>query len=166
MIYISKKIYIIGGLGSGKSYFAKKLSQKTGIDYFGVDPIVFKEGFFEERTEEDRDYNFQNIVKKERWILEGTFTENWISTGLASSTQIIYLATPPLVRLWRFIRRVGWRGINKQNDLIDRTKLVLGFKHKEWDRTANKYEELLKPYKNKVTILKSSKEVTKYLDSL
>ena len=83
MTYMSKKIYIIGGLGSGKSYFAKKLSQKTDIDYFGVDQIVFKEGFFEERTEEDRDYNFQNIVKKERWILEGTFTESWISTGLA-----------------------------------------------------------------------------------
>jgi adenylate kinase family enzyme len=160
---MNKKIYIICGLGSGKSFFAKKLSDKTGIECFDMDRVVFKEKSFEERPELERDVIFEAIIKKEDWILEGTFTEDWIIPGLTSSSQIIYLRILPLVRFYRFVKRIFKQGIFKQNNLYNRSKLVLGFKHKEWDRTSYKYRELLKQFKNKVIILKSAKEIEKYL---
>lgn len=161
---MNNKIYIIGCLGSGKSFLAKKLSHKTGIDHFDVDRIVFKESGFEERTIKERNTIFENISKKDNWILEGTFTESWIIPGLEASSQIIYLTTPRFVRFYRFIKRILRQGIFNQSDLIGRTKLVLGFKYKDWDRTANKYEELLKPFKDKVITLKSKKEVEEWID--
>lgn len=162
---MNTKVYIIGGLGSGKSYFAKKLSEKIGVPYFDIDQIVFKESRFDERTESERNAIFENIFKKDSWILEGTFTEDWIIPGLEASSRIIYLTTPPAARLYRFIKRILKQGILKQNDLLGRTKLVLGFKHKEWDRTANKYEEVLALHKNKVITLKSKKEVVDFIDA-
>lgn len=162
---MNTKIYIIGGLGSGKSFFAKKLSNGTGIQHFDMDRIVFKEDSFEERTDGERNAIFENIIKKDAWILEGTFTEGWIIPALEGSSQIIYLTTPPFIRLYRFIRRIIKQGILNQNNLFGRTKLVLGFKYKEWDRTSNKYEEILKPYKGKVIRLKSAKEVKDFLGS-
>lgn len=68
------------------------------------------------------------------------------------------------MRFYRFIKRILRQGIFNQSDLIGRTKLVLGFKYKDWDRTANKYEELLKPFKDKVITLKSKKEVEEWID--
>ena len=160
---MNNKIYIIGGLGSGKSFLAKELSKKTGIEYFNMDKIIFKEGSFEEK---ERSSIFENIVKKDRWIVEGTFTEDWILSGLRRSSQIIYLKTSPLVRLYRFIKRTLPEGISKQSDLLGRVKLVLGFRHKEWDRTSTKYEQLLEPFKDKVIILKSKKEIEDFLQAM
>jgi adenylate kinase family enzyme len=136
---MNTKIYIIGGLGSGKSFFAKKLLDKTGIEYFDMDRIVFKEGSFEQRDEKERDNIFENTTNKDHWILEGTFTESWITPGLGEASQIIYLTTHPLIRFYRFIKRILKQGISNQNDLFGRTKLVLGFRYKEWDRTEMNY---------------------------
>ena len=162
---MNSRIYIIGGLGSGKSFFAKKLSEKTGIEYFNMDRIIFKEGSFEERTDEERNLIFESIVKKNNWILEGTFTESWITPGLEEATHIVYLATPRLISLYRFIKRTAREGVFKQSGLFGRTVLVLGFKYKEWDRTADKYEEILRPHKNKVVTLKSEKEVRDFIST-
>ena len=162
---MNTKIYIIGGLGSGKSFFAKNLSSKIGIECFDMDRIIFKEGSFEERANEERDAIFEKIIKEDYWILEGTFTEDWIIPGLEASSQIIYLTTPPFVRLYRFTKRILKQGVFNQTDLIGRTKLVLGFKYKEWDRTATKYKEILRPYKHKVIELKSKRDVSDFIDA-
>ena len=165
---MNNKIYIIGGLGAGKSFFAKKLSEKIRIESFAMDQIVFRGEVseFEERGEEERNTIFEDTVKKDQWILEGTFTEDWILSGLRRSSQIIYLKTSPLVRLYRFIKRTLPEGISKQSDLLGRVKLVLGFRHKEWDRTSTKYEQLLEPFKDKVIILKSKKEIEDFLQAM
>ncbi len=162
---MNTKIYIIGGLASGKSFFAKKLSSKMGVEYFDMDRIVFKENSYEERTGRERNTIFGNVIKKDAWIVEGTFTEDWIIPGLEASSQIIYLTTPALVRLHRFIKRILKQGILKQNHLFGRTKLVLGFKYKEWDRTAHTYEEVLRPHTHKVVTLKSKKEIQRFITS-
>lgn len=163
---MNTRIYIIGGLGSGKSFLAKKLSEKTGVEHFDLDRIVFKEQSFEERGESERGILFESILKQENWIVEGTFTESWIVKGLEASSQIIYMTTPPLVRLYRFILRIFGQGISHQNNLFGRTALVLGFKYKEWDRSSTRYEELLSPYTTKTTKLSSAQEVTRYLKQL
>ena len=162
---MNKKIYITGGLSSGKSFFAKKLSEKTGIEYFGMDQIVFKESEFEERGEEERNAIFENIVNMESWILEGTFTEDWVVPGLKMSSQIIYLDTPPLKRFYRFIKRTWPEGIFKQSDLFGRVTLVLGFRYKEWDRTVSGYRKLLEPFKDKLVTLISNKEVEDFISA-
>ena len=160
---MNSRIYIIGGLGSGKSFLSKKLSEKSGLEYFEMDKIVFKESKFEERTEQERNVIFENILKKDNWILEGTFTEEWIVPGLSRATKIIYLSTLPSLRLFRFMKRIIKQGIHKQNNLLNRIKLVLGFKHKEWNRTAEKYKQLLEPFKSKVITLRSKKEVNDFM---
>lgn len=162
---MNNKIYIIGGLASGKSYFAKKLSEKTGIGYFGMDQIVFKDSpDDEERGHEERDTIFEETVTKEKWILEGTFTEDWVLSGLTMSSQIIYLDTPPLKRLCRFIKRTWREGLCKQSELLGRVKLVLGLRYKELDRTSSGYKKLLEPFKDKVITLKSSIRSNKELE--
>lgn len=163
---MSTRIYIIGCLGSGKSFFAKELSRKIGIEYFEMDRIVFNNSTFEERTKEERDRLFETLIKKENWILEGTFTEDWVLLGLEGSSQVVYLATPSLVRLYRFIKRIIKQGILNQDDLLGRVRLVLGFRYKEWDRTASKYEQILKPYKDKVVTLKSKREMQNFIYAL
>ena len=59
---MNNKIYIIGGLGAGKSFFAKKLSEKIRIESFAMDQIVFRGEVseFEERGEEERNTIFED----------------------------------------------------------------------------------------------------------
>lgn len=158
------KIYIIGCLGSGKSFLGKKLSEKSGVEHFNLDDVVYLDKNFNKREEKERDIILEKIIKKKSFIMEGVYTKDWILPAIEESSLIIYLDITPLTRLYRFIKRNIKQGTLRQKGFFGRSLLVLGFKYKETDRTKTKYERLLKPYQDKMTIIKSEKEVNYFID--
>lgn len=160
------KLYIIGGLGSGKSYLAKKLSESTHSVHYDLDRIVFINSLFKERGQEERDTIFASRCNEGHWVIEGTYTEDWIKLGLEKADVIIYLNIHPLTRFLRFIKRIWGQGILQQQNLYGRSLLVLGFKYKEYDRTGKGYRKLLERYRDKVVVLKSEDDVNNYLHSI
>lgn len=67
-----EKVIIIGCPGAGKSTFARKLKEKTGLPLFYLDMIWHKpDGTNIFRDEFDG--KIKEIMKKEQWILDGNY---------------------------------------------------------------------------------------------
>ena len=75
-----KKIVIIGSPGAGKSTFARKLHEKTGLPLVYLDSIWHKA----DRTHisrEEFDIRLDEILSLDSWIIDGNYSRTW-SAGL------------------------------------------------------------------------------------
>lgn len=67
-----EKAIIIGCPGAGKSTFARKLKEKTGLPLFYLDMIWHKEDGTN-ISRDEFDGKIKEIMKKEQWILDGNY---------------------------------------------------------------------------------------------
>lgn len=160
------KIYIIGGARSGKSFLAEKLSEKIGITHYDLDDVVFQKPSFEERSINERDAELKKILDSERWIIEGAYAEDWTLSALQKADAIIWLNTSPIIKLGRFLKKTIQPGAGNRENIYGRGKLVIGLKHKQWDRSPSKYRNLLKSFDEKLRIIKSKRDIQNLLDAI
>ena len=67
-----KRAIVIGCPGAGKSTFARKLKDKTGLPLYYLDRIFHKP----DRTtvpREEFDQKLQTILQTDRWIIDGNY---------------------------------------------------------------------------------------------
>ena len=67
-----KRVIVIGSPGAGKSTFARKLKDKTGLPLYYLDRIFHKP----DRTtvnREEFDQKLQTILQTDRWIIDGNY---------------------------------------------------------------------------------------------
>ena len=152
------KIYIIGGARSGKSFLGKNLSNKTRINHFNLDNVVFIEVGKQRRNTESINEKLNKILLSEKWIIEGAYAENWIVPALKKADMIIWLDTPPLIKLFRFLKQAIKKEKDGFKNFYGRGLLAVGLKYKKWDRSRACYQNLLRPFENKVIILKSIRD--------
>lgn len=160
------KIYIIGTGRSGKSFLAGQISKKTKIQHYDLDNLVFIEVGKTERDAKSRDEAINNILLSDSWIIEGVYTEEFIKTALDKADVIIWVDTPAPVKLSRFFRKAITMGRDGFKNFYGRAMLVAGLKYKNWDRSRQCYQKLLEPFKEKVFVLKSKKEINNFLNKL
>lgn len=86
---ILDKIIIIGSPGAGKSYFARELSEKTGLPLFHMDNIYWNEDKSHISREELQN-EIARIIEEDAWIIDG----NYISTleqRVQASQMVIFM---------------------------------------------------------------------------
>ena len=67
-----KRVIVIGSPGAGKSTFARKLKDKTGLPLYYLDRIFHKpDGTTFTRKEFDQ--KLQTIMQTDRWIIDGNY---------------------------------------------------------------------------------------------
>lgn len=160
-----KKVYIIGGARSGKSFLGKHLSIKTGINHYDLDKIVFIEIGKTMRDESDRNNKFKEILLNGSWIVEGVYTEDWIIPALEKADKIIWLDTPAPIKLLRFLKKSITERKDGFKNFYGKGKLAIGLKHKGLDRSRACYKNLLQSFEDKVIIVKSKRDLEKFLRS-
>lgn len=69
---IGKKIIIVGCPGSGKSTFARKLRDKTGLPLYYLD-MIFHNPDRTTVSSEEFDEKLKQILKKGEWIIDGNY---------------------------------------------------------------------------------------------
>ena len=109
------RIYIIGTSGSGKTYFAKKLSQKLGIPFYDSDDVGFIEKFSKSRPVQDRKKLIDKISKKKKWIIDARVT-SWAREPMKKADLIIWLRTSPFIRTLRILKRYLARKMNGRSE--------------------------------------------------
>lgn len=67
-----EKVIIIGCPGAGKSTFARKLKEKTGLPLFYLD-MVWHKADGTNISRDEFDGKIKEIMKKEQWILDGNY---------------------------------------------------------------------------------------------
>ncbi|MBZ9632933.1 DNA topology modulation protein FlaR [Clostridium sp. FP1] len=101
-----KKIHIIGGPGSGKTYISQKISKNLHIERYDLDELFWdKSNSYDTKSDiNKRNENLRMILSKESWIIEGVYY-SWLQDSFIKSDIVFILKPKVLKRDWRIIKR-------------------------------------------------------------
>lgn len=149
------KIHIVGGPGSGKSYFADRLAEQFGIPHYDLDDLQWDNtaaDYGTKRNPQEREKLLNQILQREDWIIEGVY-HAWCRQCFADADRIYILEVPRSVYRYRIIRRFIRRKLGleqgKRETLKSLTDLLKWADHYQ---RANlpEIKKLLQPYCSKV----------------
>lgn len=158
------KIRIIGACGSGKSYIARELSKKYGVDYYETDNLVWdRNGENLRYSLEVRDAQLEEILDKPSWILEGVHYK-WGQESFEKADLIVILRPNRVFRdlrvITRFIKtRLGFEQANYKQSFKNLYVMIF-----EWNRgydqeAIHRIIELTNNFSDRRVILKNNKEL-------
>ena len=161
------KIAIIGSPGAGKSTLAQQLGKSLNIEIIHLDRYFWRPEW-REKPRDARIEILKGLVRKERWIIEGTYL-GASEPRLNAADTIIFLDIPPWLCLHRIRQRHNKYKGQPRPDLPDGCSdhlnltcvlKVLGFPL----RGRSTLKQKLRNYKSKQIIwLRSRKEVEDFL---
>ena len=170
-----KRIYILGTVGSGKTYLANKLSKILKIKHYDLDDIFWAKKFGEKRDEKERDKLFRNLCRNKAWIIEGVYSV-WVEGGIKKSDLVIFVDPKTLTLLYRIIKRYISREKSRRKgkeryqenlrDVFGLMKSVMKYKNKKFERGYYKHKELIDKHQVEVIYLKSRKEINRFLKDI
>ena len=157
-----KKVIIIGCSGSGKTTFAEKLRDKTGLPLFYLDAIWHKP----DRTHiprEEFDVRLAEILARDCWIIDGNYSRT-VERRMAACDTVFFFDLPTEICLDGAISRLGkgrydipWIDTELDPKL---KREIEEFPHKNLPRIY----DLLKKYSDKnIIVFKSREEVDEFL---
>jgi adenylate kinase family enzyme len=165
-----EKIVIIGSPGAGKTTLAKELHSMLKIKVFHLDRLFWQRGW-KGKTRDTRIGIMDNLVLEKGWIIEGTYLSS-SEPRLYTADTIIFLDIPPLLCLWRIIKRHRKYHGRSLRDIPEgctdkltllRMLKVLAFPF----RGRRTLKQKLRNYKSKQIIwLRSGKEIKDFLAQL
>lgn len=100
-----RRIMIVGGPGSGKSWVSRRLRQISGLPVHHMDHIHWLPGWVE-RDNLEKDMLTREIHARDAWIFEGGHSRTYRERA-ARAELLVWLDLPVGLR----IRRVLWRAI-------------------------------------------------------
>ena len=103
--FYGQKVLVLGCSGSGKSTFAKKLAERTGLPLFHLDNLWWKA----DRTHISRaefDQKLAEILAKDQWILDGDYSRTY-ETRIRACDTIFILDYPEEVCRKGIEERIG-----------------------------------------------------------
>jgi adenylate kinase family enzyme len=99
-----EKIAVIGIGGSGKTLFARRLAQQTGLPVFHMDTLLWKGNWEEVSEQEYLTRQRQLLDEHDSWIIEG-YVDEALAARLQAADTIIYFDYSGLRCAWRVLRR-------------------------------------------------------------
>jgi len=159
------KILIVGDACRGKSTLASKLSSKFGIPHHSTDDFLYEIKFTKYRDPKEAVDEISKIFQNEKWIVEGT-TKKLYKFGLESSDMIIHLKHKNIATQWLYlIRRSLSRNDETLRGLLKLMRHVLYKKyHIGYRKGKPTPTEIVEPYKHKVVVLSSFREIDDFVD--
>lgn len=163
------KIHIIGCSGTGKTYLAKKLSEKYKISHYDLDDIYWDNTSQEygiKSSVEKRDKLLQKILEKDNWIIEGIYYK-WLQQSFKDADIIYILDLPKYIYKIRIVKRFIKRKLKLETGKKETLKSLL-----ELLKWTNRFQnedmkeiiKILEKYKEKIYFLRSKNEIKKILE--
>ena len=163
----AKRIMIIGSPGSGKSTFARRLRDKSGLPLFYLDMIKHKP----DKTEiprEEFNIKLAEILKLPEWIIDGNY-QRTLEVRMQEADAIILFDLPTAICLEGVKARIG----TKREDLPwVETEETLEGGFRQWivnfaEKQLTEIYSLLKKYSDKeIVIFKSREEADVFISLL
>jgi adenylate kinase family enzyme len=100
----AQKIAVVGIGGSGKSVFARKLAEQTGLPLFHMDALFWKGNWQAVPEAEYIEAQRKLLAENDHWIIEG-YVDEVLADRLRDADLIIYLDYSGFRCFWRIIRR-------------------------------------------------------------
>ena len=166
------KIAVIGYCGAGKSTLARALGERYGIPVLHFDMVHWAPGW-QERDKAESHQIAHEFMKQSEWVIDGNYTNYEYERRMAEADEIIFLDFPRLncfVRAWK--RYFHHRGRTRA-DMAEGCPEKMDPEFMKWllwkGRKRQKQKWLaagLSNHLEKVTFLRSQKEIDQYLEGL
>ncbi|MGV3531299.1 MAG: AAA family ATPase [Chthoniobacteraceae bacterium] len=111
---MKKRIHIVGGPGSGKSTYARRLAARFSAPIFSLDDLYWDQtasGYCTRADPSQRDSRLMQIVEQDKWIVEGVY-HAWLSPSFQMADTIIALTVNVWIRDYRLLKRFLARKCN------------------------------------------------------
>lgn len=164
------KIHIIGGSGTGKSFISEKISRQYGIPHYDLDNIFWDNTantYGVKMPIEKRTLILHDILKNDNWIIEGVYYD-WLIDSFCEADKIFILQTSHILFNSRIIIRFIKRklGLEKgKKETFKSFKRLIVWTNKYQKNNIPLILEFLKPYHEKVFLLKNSNNIYQYLNT-
>lgn len=105
-LLLYRKIHIVGGPGSGKTFSSTKLQALTNLNAYDLDKVFWdqNENAYVRSTEKCRTEKLNQVLSQENWIVEGVYYK-WLADSFRDADLIVILNPPVLLRQWRIFKR-------------------------------------------------------------
>lgn len=162
------KIRIIGCSGSGKTYLAKRLSERYNIPNFDLDDIQWdnnQNSYGVKMPIEKRNQMLNDILQQPDWIIDGVYY-SWVQKSFEDADIIYVLDTPKWLYKFRIIRRFVKRKFGFEKGKKETLKSV--FNLLKWTDTfqntnMKEINKILESHKGKVVFIKKKEEIYRIL---
>ncbi|MDO5089187.1 MAG: DNA topology modulation protein FlaR [Leptotrichiaceae bacterium] len=165
------KIRIIGVSGTGKTYFARKLSDKLKIKHFDLDDLQWENSsgsYGIKMKPEKRNMLFQKILKEKGWIIEGVYYK-WCMESFKEADIIYILELPRKIYRFNIIKRFIKRRLKmekgKKETLKSLTEL-LKWTDKFQKENFEEIKNIIEDYKEKTVFIRSYKEMGNIMENI
>ncbi|MBN2795630.1 MAG: DNA topology modulation protein [Clostridia bacterium] len=165
-----KKIAVIGCSGSGKSLISQFLNKKLDIPVYHLDSLFWKANWVP-TPQEEWDTIQKELVKKEKWIIDGNYAGT-LDIRLSEADTVIFFDLPRYICMFRIFKRYfQYRNTTRPDMSADcEEKIDLEFVKWVWHFNKTQRPEVLKKlefYSEKnIMILKTKKEVSRFMASI
>lgn len=119
--YFNMKILVSGNAGAGKSSLGRRLAKKHQIPLYGLDRIVWQEGW-KKTPQEEKVEKIKEILAKDSWVLEGITKD-----GLLEADIVYFLDIHPIRCALNVIKRFLNNGPGSRPELPDKCPEYIGF---------------------------------------
>ena len=166
------KIAVIGYSGAGKSTLARALGERYGIPVLHFDTIQFTPNW-KERDRAEAHRMVHDFMENPAWVIDGTYSNFEYERRLNEADTIVLLNFPRLVCFWRAWKRyIRFRG-GSRPDMADGCCEKMDWEFMWWllwkgrtRRRREKFQRVLEQYPGKTVVLKSQKDIDRYLEGL
>ena len=161
-----KKVIVVGCPGSGKSTFARKLQEKTGLPLYYLDMIWHKPDKTT-LTKEEFDEKLHELIARDEWIIDGNYSRT-LEPRLQACDTAFVLDLPLEVCLAGAQARVGTKRIDmpwEETELSQEfLNYILSFSQQQLPRLL----QLAQQYSSQkqVVFFRSRQECDDFLKSL
>jgi adenylate kinase family enzyme len=98
-----RKVLLIGAGGGGKSVLAARIAAQTRLPLIHLDALFWKPGWVQMPRDEWRRV-IEELVRGDAWIMDGNYGGT-LDLRLAACDTVLFLDFPPLMCLWRVLKR-------------------------------------------------------------
>lgn len=166
-----RRVLVIGSGGAGKSTFAARLAEHTGLPLIHLDRLYWRPGWTEPPPEQWAE-TVEQLVQGERWIMDGNYGGT-LDQRLAACDTVVFLDLPRTVCLARVLRRrIRFRG-RARPDMTPGCPERLSWEFISWIWTypARRRPKILKRLSDlraeqRAVILRSERAVEEFFRSL
>lgn len=167
------KILIVGGIASGKTTLATKLSKKLKIKNYELDNIAYKRRDVWIKTDyPERKEKLSQIFKRKKWILEGFYSTHWVYRVYREAEIVIILGIKQTTSRHRIIRRFLKRKfIIKKNKQVNKSlsgllKILKHINEPHYGEKLERIHNVAKKYSKKIIILENKRQLNNFLKKL
>lgn len=166
------RILIVGSGGAGKTTLALQLASLLSLEVIHLDQHFWNSGW-QESTPEEWNAKVQNLIAKDRWVMDGNYSGT-LEIRAGRSDTIIFLDFSTRTCLWGILRRrLQYHGRTRPSMPTNcPERLNLEFFHYVWNYRRSRRPamlERLKRYeaaKKKVLIFRNRREVSEWIEGL